>query len=86
VSDLVGPECEALIYRFCTIDRHDLIYTQLLDKVGGTGCNAGWGCPTQAGCVGFATHVALCHGGCGGVCASGMLYDGNNSQQGQLGL
>lgn len=34
VSELVGPECEALIYRFCTIDRHDLIYTQLLDKVG----------------------------------------------------
>lgn len=33
VAGLVGAECEALIWRFCTIDRHDLIYTQLLDKV-----------------------------------------------------
>jgi hypothetical protein len=33
----VGPDAEALIYRFCTIQRHDLIYTQLLDKVGGRG-------------------------------------------------
>ncbi|KAI8466149.1 MAG: hypothetical protein J3K34DRAFT_434644 [Monoraphidium minutum] len=33
VAGLVGQGCEALIFRFCTLDRHDLIYTQLLDKV-----------------------------------------------------
>ena len=38
VAGLVGGACEALIHRFCTLDRHDLIYTQLLDKAGGFCC------------------------------------------------
>ncbi|GBF90795.1 hypothetical protein Rsub_03096 [Raphidocelis subcapitata] len=33
VAELVGAECEALIYKFCVLQRHDLIYTQLLDKI-----------------------------------------------------
>jgi len=33
VSELVGAECEQLIFRFCSIDRHHLIYAALLDAV-----------------------------------------------------
>jgi hypothetical protein len=49
---------QALIYKFCVLQRHDLIYTQLLDKVGAAG-GAGGASAAPAVCCGFGV---LCRG------------------------